>query len=106
MLEETRMREIDIDRAGAVHADGATFVDVREPQEFREGRIPGALNLPMGRLMSRLDELDRSRPVYVVCATGNRSGAMTDLLSASGFDAVNVAGGTQAWASSGRPIEK
>ena len=60
----------------------------------------------MGRLTSRLDELDRTRPVYVVCASGNRSSAMTDALTSAGFDAVNVAGGTQAWAAAGRPLEQ
>ena len=100
------MREIDIDRAAVVHAEGGTFVDVREPYEFREGHVPGAVNMPMGRLTSRLGELDRTRPVHLVCATGNRSSAMTDVLSAAGFDAVNVAGGTTAWIRAGHPIEK
>jgi rhodanese-related sulfurtransferase len=43
--------------------------------------------------------------VYVVCASGNRSAAMTDLLRASGYDAYSVAGGTAAWTRSGRPVE-
>ena len=50
-------------------------------------------------------QLDQSRPVYVICATGNRSLAMTDLLRSFGFDAWSVAGGTTAWARSGRPVE-
>jgi rhodanese-related sulfurtransferase len=58
----------------------------------------------MGQLSSRLGELDRSRPVYLVCASGNRSGAMASLLHQNGFDAVNVAGGTNAWVQSGRPV--
>ena len=44
--------------------------------------------------------------MHVVCASGNRSSAMTDVLTANGFDATNVAGGTSAWLRSGRPIEK
>ena len=60
----------------------------------------------MGQLAARMGEIDRNRPVYVVCASGNRSSAMTDVLTAAGFDAINVAGGTSAWARSGRPIEK
>ena len=51
------------------------------------------------------DDLDKARPVYVVCASGNRSAAMTDLLRGSGYDAYSVAGGTAAWARSGRPVE-
>ncbi|GGO78068.1 rhodanese-like domain-containing protein [Nocardioides deserti] len=100
------MHEIDIDQAAAVHGAGAAFVDVREPAEYREGHVPGARNVPMSELTARLDELDRSRPVHVVCASGNRSSAMTDVLTAAGFDAINVAGGTSAWIRSGRPIEK
>ena len=82
-----------------------TVVDVREPGEYVAGHVPGATLIPMGQLASRLAELDKSRPVYVVCASGNRSAAMTDLLRAAGYDAYSVAGGTSAWARSGRPVE-
>lgn len=68
--------------------------------------MPGAVNIPMGRLTVRRGEIDRDRPVHVVCASGNRSSAVADVLTANGFDAINVAGGTIAWFRSGRPIEK
>jgi rhodanese-related sulfurtransferase len=97
--------EIDVDRLAGAHEVGATVIDVREPREFHDARVPGAVLMPMGQLSSRLHELDRDRPVYVVCATGNRSAAMTDLLVANGYDAYSVAGGTSAWARSGRPVE-
>ena len=97
--------EIDVDRLARAHEESATVVDVREPTEFREGHVPGAVLVPMGQLPSRISELDRDRPVYVVCATGNRSAAMTDLLVHAGYDAYSVAGGTAAWAESGRPVE-
>lgn len=100
------MREIDIDQAATAVDQGAAFVDVREHQEYRQGHVPGAINIPMTELHSRMSELDRSRPVHLVCASGNRSAAMTSLLDAAGFEAVNVAGGTSAWVRSGRPIEK
>ncbi len=96
--------EIDVEHL-ARSAEGATVVDVREPDEYVAGHVPGATPVPMGQLPSRLGELDRDRPVYVVCASGNRSAAMTDLLVASGFDAFSVAGGTTAWTRSGRPVE-
>ncbi|MET9315875.1 rhodanese-like domain-containing protein [Kribbella sp. NPDC003505] len=100
------MREIDPDRLATALRSTATVVDVREPREYADGHVPGAVNIPMGRLPGRIDEIDRSAPVYVVCATGNRSSAMTQLLIGAGFDAYNVAGGTSAWIRSGHPIHK
>jgi rhodanese-related sulfurtransferase len=96
--------EIDIEQFAAVRSEG-TVVDVREPYEYVAGHVDGALLVPMGQLAARLHEIDRNRPVYVICATGNRSLAMTDLLLARGFRAWSVAGGTSAWARSGRTVE-
>lgn len=98
------MSEVALDSFAAAHADGATVIDVREPGEYVGGHVPGAVLVPMGQLPSRVSELDRSRPLYVICASGNRSGAMTDYLRRAGFDAWSVAGGTSAWARSGRPV--
>lgn|SRR5690349_342632 len=98
------MSEVALDTFAAAHADGATVIDVREPGEYVGGHVPGAVLVPMGQLPSRTSELDRSRPLYVICASGNRSGAMTDYLRRAGFDAWSVAGGTSAWARSGRPV--
>jgi rhodanese-related sulfurtransferase len=100
------MRETTIDQLAAALDQGAAVVDVREPAEFREGHVPGAINIPMGQLTARLGEIDRDRSVHMVCASGNRSSAMADVLAANGFDAINVAGGTNAWIRSGRPIER
>ena len=97
--------EIAVDRLAREQSDGATVVDVREPGEYVAGHVPGAALIPMGQLASRLGELDKTRRVYLVCASGNRSAAMTDLLVAAGYDAYSVAGGTAAWARSGRPVE-
>ena len=97
--------EIAVDRLARGQSGGATVVDVREPNEYVTGHVPGTTLIPMGQLSSRLGELDKRRPVYLVCASGNRSAAMTDLLRAAGYDAYSVAGGTSAWARSGRPVE-
>ena len=93
-----------IDQLAAAAADGATVVDVREPGEYVGGHVPGAVLMPMGQLPSRAGELDRHHPVYVICASGNRSRAMSDYLVRAGFDARSVDGGTAAWAASGRPV--
>jgi rhodanese-related sulfurtransferase len=101
-MSETQ--EIDIEQFARARATG-TLVDVRERHEYAAGHVAGALLIPMAQVANRMDELDQSRPVYVICATGNRSRATTDLLCGSGFDAWSVAGGTAAWAASGRPVE-
>ena len=99
------MREIDVAQLELALNEGAQLVDVREPAEYAQLHVPGAELIPMGRLSDRIPDLDRSRPVHLICASGNRSSAMGDLLIAAGFDAVNVSGGTAAWARSGRPVE-
>jgi rhodanese-related sulfurtransferase len=96
--------EIDIDQLAAAVSGGAAIVDVREPGEYLVGHVPGAVLIPMGQLPSRTAELDREAPVYVVCASGNRSAVMTDFLRSAGFDAYSAAGGTSGWARSGRPV--
>ncbi|CAN5368730.1 hypothetical protein BH09ACT12_BH09ACT12_32380 [soil metagenome] len=100
------MREIDIDQFASALENGASVIDVRETSEYAAGHVPGAINIPMGRLPSRLVELDRSTPVHLICASGNRSAAMAEVLIVHGFDAVNVLGGTGAWIRSGRPIDQ
>ena len=99
------MREIDAQQLDEVLSRGAQLIDVREPDEYVAGHVPGAVLIPMGQLTARMAELDPSAPVHLICASGNRSGAMVDLLAAGGFDAVNVAGGTSGWARSGRPLD-
>jgi rhodanese-related sulfurtransferase len=100
------MPEIDVAQLELVLLDGGQLVDVREPGEFAEAHVPGAVPIPMSQLGSRLEELDRSTPVHLICASGNRSGAMCDFLHAGGFTAVNVSGGTTAWIRSGRAVER
>jgi rhodanese-related sulfurtransferase len=95
---------ITVDELAAAVQQGATVVDVREPGEYVDGHVPGAVLMPMGQLPSRVNELDRNDPVYVVCASGNRSASMTDFLTNAGFDAYSVAGGTSGWARSGRDV--
>lgn len=97
--------EIDINHFAAERG-GAVVLDVRERAEFVRGHVPNAMLMPMGQLPNRMDELDRESPVYVICASGNRSSAMTDLLRAAGFDACSVAGGTTAWVESGHPVQE
>jgi rhodanese-related sulfurtransferase len=100
------MREIDVDELERLLDEGAVVVDVREPQEYVEAHVPGAVLIPMGRLVGATDELDSSRPVHLICRSGHRSAVMCEVLGAQGFDAVNVAGGTLAWVRAGKPYDR
>jgi rhodanese-related sulfurtransferase len=78
--------------------DELQVVDVRGPGEFAGGALPGAVNLPLPRLRSMLDQLDRTRPVLVNCAGGYRSSVAASLLRAQGFtDVSDLLGGWRAW---------
>jgi molybdopterin/thiamine biosynthesis adenylyltransferase/rhodanese-related sulfurtransferase len=104
------VREIDVERARDL-LDGAeppVLVDVRERNEWNQGHIPGAVLLPMGELESRIEEAapDRSRPVILYCASGNRSARAARTLEELGYaDAVSVAGGFTQWAERGYASE-
>jgi rhodanese-related sulfurtransferase len=103
--DNATVREVDVEQMSQALADGGALIDVREPMEYAAGHVPGAVPMPMTQLPSRLGELDKRAPVYVICASGNRSAAMTDFLNRAGFEAYSVAGGTAAWAGAGRPLD-
>ncbi len=88
------------------NGDCPVVVDVREPWEYRQGHVPGAILIPLGQLSSRVNELDPERPVAVICASGNRSQSAAALLGQKGFKTIyNVSGGTGAWTYSGLELE-
>ncbi len=82
----------------------AYLLDVREADEWAAGHAEWAVHLPMSQLAGRLDEVPPDRQVHVVCHVGGRSAQVVAWLVAQGYDAVNVAGGMDAWAAAGRPI--
>jgi rhodanese-related sulfurtransferase len=80
---------------------------VREPWEYAQGHVPGALLIPLGQLASRLEDLDTERAVALICATGNRSQSAAALLGQKNFKKIyNVTHGTMGWAQQGLPIER
>ena len=84
----------------------ACVLDVRDPWEYAEGRIPGALSVPQSDLALRLAEVPKDRDVLVVCATGNRSLRSAGFLKAAGHTRVtNLAGGTNGWIEADNPVE-
>lgn len=92
-----------------LHGNGnrPVVVDVREPWEYQQGHVPGALLMPLGQLSMRVGELDPETPVAVICATGSRSQSAAALLGQKGFKTIyNVVGGTGYWMRSGLEVER
>lgn len=88
------------------HAGGTCFLDVREPEEFSEGHIPGTMNIPLSELALHLKELQAFGRIYVSCQAGRRSVLAAKTLDYLGLpDVVNVSGGIQAWVHSGYPVQ-
>jgi rhodanese-related sulfurtransferase len=77
---------------------GVQFLDVREPPELALAAVPDCVAIPMREIPSRLDELDRDRPIVVMCHAGVRSRHVAAFLLANGFEHVfNLDGGIDAW---------
>ena len=82
--------------ADAIPGD-ALVLDVREAEEHELGAVPGAVNIPLGQLRGRLDELDRSRRIVCYCQVGMRGYLAERILKQHGFDAANLSGGYLTW---------
>lgn len=107
LKKEPDPREITNDEGATIYREnGAAFVDVREPDEWAEGHMPGAIHIPLGELAQRIDELPGERPIVTVCRSGKRSLAAVDTLEAAGrTGAKSLAGGMLEWVKLGRPVE-
>ena len=74
--------------------DGSvTLLDTRTVQEYSKGHVKGFVNIPVDELRERIDEIDKTKPVYVICQSGLRSYIASRILTGNGFDAYNFAGG-------------
>lgn len=79
------------------------LIDVREVEEVQEGKIPGAVNIPLGLIEFRENELDKNKEYIMVCRSGGRSGQATQFLQSKGYDVTNMEGGMLGWEG---PVEK
>ena len=88
------------------HRDQYQILDVREPYEWDAGHIEESIHVPLADVMAGRTQalLDPSRPVLVVCRSGNRSELAALMLQTRGFQAHNLEGGTERWAAAGLPI--
>jgi len=90
---------------------GTLLIDVREPDEYRQGHIAGAINIPRGMLEFRLSNepglQDTARPIVVYCKTSGRAALSVVALQSMGFaDVVSLAGGFDAWVADNRAVAK
>lgn len=74
-----------------------SIIDVRETEEVKAGKIPGAVNIPLSLLEFRLQDIDKSKEHILVCRSGNRSGMAAQLLQSRGYNVINMDGGMLDW---------
>lgn len=73
------------------------IIDVRETEEVAEGKIPGAVNIPLGLVEFRMHELEKKKEYIIVCRSGGRSGRAAQFLDSHGFQVINMTGGMLSW---------
>ena len=97
--------EISVNELTTLVENGSLVIDVREPDEYESGHIPGAILVPLSTVLSNTSEFQSDVTVYVVCRSGGRSMQACELLHEVGIsNVVNVAGGTMGWISLGNEI--
>ncbi|GGO88234.1 sulfurtransferase [Nocardioides phosphati] len=94
---------VSIDQVPHPLPEGLTVLDVREPMEWAQGHIEGALHIPLGVLTVRAGELPAGQTL-VVCKVGGRSAQAVMWLQQQGHDVVNLDGGMLDWEAAGRPM--
>ncbi|WP_252829282.1 rhodanese-like domain-containing protein [Thermus scotoductus] len=82
------------------------ILDVREPAEFKDGRIPGAVNIPIRDLPKRLGDIPKGKPIIVYCGIGHRGAMALVFLRGQGYNVKSILGGYKAWTGANLPVEK
>jgi len=103
-----RIREVTPKEAMQMRAGGdVAFLDVREPNEWNLGHIPGAVHIPRGQLETNIEQrLPREREIVIYCASGNRSALAADTMQQMGYQRVSsMSGGWRDWIQSGGDLE-
>lgn len=86
--------------------NGLQILDVRAPEEWEKGHVPGADYIFLAELTKKSSQLDKERPVAVYCDSGYRASIGASLLKAEGFEVHNVPGSWKAWEKAGYPVER
>lgn len=104
MTSDNDLPSIDVGALAALDPRQVALFDVRQPDEYTEGHVPGAVLIPLADVPDRVGEFPTEGTVYVVCRSGGRSATAVAFLRSAGVDAVNVDGGTMAWIEAGHPV--
>ena len=95
---------VTVAQAADLRSQGAFILDVRQPEEWNQFHIPGAVLIPLGDLPARLSEVPKNKNVVVYCRTGHRSAQGRDILRQAGYTQVtSLAGGITQWQAEGQP---
>lgn len=93
-LNKNKFKSIDVSELDSLRGK-ITLIDVREPEEYKAGHVPGAKNAPMSFVTQDPEKyLDKSKEYHIICQSGMRSQKTCGKLSDLGFNVVNVKGGT------------
>ncbi len=99
------IREITAGELALLLERGVAVIDVREPDEYREGHVPGAISVPLAQVPESVELFRKPVSVYVVCQSGGRSMRACEYLHDAGItNVINVAGGTMGFAALGNPL--
>ena len=87
--------------------DETTYVlDVRSPEEYASGHVPGAVNIPYDQIASRMAEVPKDKDVVLYCKSGRRAGIAAEVLAGQGYTRLqHLEGDIVAWVDKGRPVE-
>lgn len=100
------MMEVEELRDG-MKSESIDLIDVRAPEEWNEGHVPGAQHIPLTMLESACQQLPQQRPIALICRSGHRASLAASLLEKKGYTSViNIRGGMQAWKQAGLPLNK
>ncbi len=102
-MSDPTIAEVDVAALPAARESGAVVLDVRQPDEYEAGHVPGAVLVPLGELAEQLARVPDGE-LFVICKSGGRSARAVAFLAETGRAATNVAGGTMAWIDAGYPV--
>lgn len=91
------MKAVKVEQLEKLNKDKITILDVRSREDFGRKTMDGAVNIPIAEIYDRMTEIEKDKPVYVLCYTGDQSIPIVDMLEKNGFDAANIEGGWRSY---------